>query len=109
MLSKPRDRPAILKFFKKAIESSGFPQKVNVDKSGSNTAALERISTLLFMYGLWYLLIDVRRVKYLNNVVSKIIVVLKTSRNTGWVLNPLKQLKQQLLELSCIECLKRTA
>lgn len=71
MLSKLRDRPAVLKFFKKAIGSSGFPQKVNIDKSGSNTAALERINTLLFMYGLWYLLIDVRRIKYLNNMVEQ--------------------------------------
>ena len=36
MLSKLRDRPAALNFFKKAIGSSGFPQKVNIDKSGSN-------------------------------------------------------------------------
>ena len=71
MLSKLRDRPAVLKFFKKAIGSSGFPQKVNIDKSGSNTAALERINTLLFMYGLWHLLIDVRRIKYLNNMIEQ--------------------------------------
>lgn len=71
MLSKLRDRPAALKFFKKAIGSSGFPQKVNIDKSGSNTAALERINTLLFLYGLWHLLIDVRRIKYLNNIVEQ--------------------------------------
>jgi putative transposase len=44
---------------------------VNIDKSGSNTAALERINTLLFMYGLWHLLIDVRRIKYLNNMVEQ--------------------------------------
>ena len=41
MLSERRDRPAVLKFFKKAIGSSGLPEKVNIDKSGSNTAALE--------------------------------------------------------------------
>ena len=66
-----RDRPAVLKFFKKAIGSSGLPQKVNIDKSGSNTAALERINNLLFIYGLWHLLIDVRRIKYLNNMVEQ--------------------------------------
>ena len=62
---------SLLKFFKKAIGSSGFPQKVNIDKSGSNTAALKRINTLLFMHGFWYLLIDVRRIKYLNNMVEQ--------------------------------------
>lgn len=52
MLSETRDRPAVLMFFKKAIGSSGLPQKVKIDKSGSNTAALERINTLFFVYGL---------------------------------------------------------
>jgi putative transposase len=47
MLAETRDRPAVLKFFKKAIGSSGLPQKVNIDKSGSNTAGLEYINNLL--------------------------------------------------------------
>jgi len=34
MLSEKRDRPAVLKFFKKAIGSSGLPEKINIDKSG---------------------------------------------------------------------------
>jgi putative transposase len=71
MLSEQRDRRAVLKFFKKAIGSSGLPQKVNIDKSGSNTAALERINNLLFIYGLWHLLIEVRRTKYLSNIVEQ--------------------------------------
>ena len=71
MLSETRDRPAVLSFFKRAIGSSGFPEKVNIDKSGANTAALERINSLLFLYGLWPLLIEVRRIKYLNNLVEQ--------------------------------------
>ncbi|WP_245183426.1 IS6 family transposase [Legionella israelensis] len=71
MLSEKRDRPAVLKFFKKAMGSSGLPQKVNIDKSGSNTAVLERINNLLFIYGLWHVLIEVRRIKYLNNMVEQ--------------------------------------
>ena len=71
MLSETRDRPAVLKFFKKAIGSSGMPKIVNIDKSGSNTAALERINNLLFIYGLCHLLIEVRRIKYLNNMVEQ--------------------------------------
>jgi putative transposase len=59
MLSETRDRPAVLKFFKKCIGSSGLQQKVNIDKSGSNTAALERINSLLFIHGLWHLLMEV--------------------------------------------------
>ncbi|MGP2408152.1 IS6 family transposase [Yersinia sp. 2545 StPb PI] len=71
MLSETRDRAAVLRFFKKAIGASGFPEKVNIDKSGANTAALERINNLLFLYGLWPLLIEVRRIKYLNNLVRQ--------------------------------------
>jgi putative transposase len=71
MMSKKRDRKAVLKFFKKAIGSSGIPEKVTIDKSGSNTAALERINSLLFLYGAWHLLIEVRRIKYLNNIVEQ--------------------------------------
>ena len=36
MVSKKRDRQAVLKFFKKAIGSSGMPEIVAIDKSGSN-------------------------------------------------------------------------
>ena len=71
MLSEKRDRKAVLKFFKKAIGSSGMPEKFNIDKSGSNTAALNRINDLLFLFGLWHLIIEVRRVKYLNNIVEQ--------------------------------------
>ena len=71
MLSEKRDRKSVLKFFEKAIGSSGMPEKVNIDKSGSNTAALNRINDLLFLFGLWHLLIEVRRVKYLNNMVEQ--------------------------------------
>jgi putative transposase len=71
MLSETRDRPAVLRFFKKAIGSSGLPQKVNIDKSGSNNAALERINNLLFIHGLLHLLIEIRRIKCLNNRIEQ--------------------------------------
>jgi putative transposase len=71
MLSKKRDRKSVLKFFKKAIGSSGVPEKVNIDKSGSNTAALNRINDLLFLFGLWHLIIEIRQVKYLNNMIEQ--------------------------------------
>ncbi len=71
MLSENRDRAAVLRFFQKAIRSSGFREKVNIDKLGLNTAALERLNTLLFLCGLLPLLIEVRRIKYLNNRVEQ--------------------------------------
>ena len=48
-----------------------MPHKINIDKSGSNTAALERINMLLLLYGFWHLLMGDRRVKYLNNMVEQ--------------------------------------
>ncbi|MBY0544567.1 MAG: DDE-type integrase/transposase/recombinase [Gammaproteobacteria bacterium] len=58
-------------FFKKAISSSGLPEKVTIDKSGANAAALERLNLLLFLSSLWCLFIEVRRIKYLNNLVEQ--------------------------------------
>lgn len=40
MLSEARDHAAVLKFFRQATGSCGFPEKVNIYKSGANTAAL---------------------------------------------------------------------
>jgi len=66
-----RDRSAVLKSFKKAIGSCGLLQKVNIDKLSCNTAGLEYINNLLFMFGCWHLVIDVRRIKYMNNMVEQ--------------------------------------
>ena len=70
-VSKKRDKAAALAFFKKAIGSSGLPEKVTIDKSGANTAALERLNLWLFLAGLWWCFIEVRRIKYLNNRVEQ--------------------------------------
>lgn len=71
MLSKNRDRKSALKFFKKAIGSSGMPNKVTIDKSGANTAALDEINLLLMLTQMYWYLIEIRRVKYLNNIVEQ--------------------------------------
>ena len=47
MLSKTRDKKAAKAFFEKAIGSSGLPEKVTIDKSGSNKSALKSINLLL--------------------------------------------------------------
>ena len=44
MLSKKRDELAARRFFHKAIEQHGLPEKVVIDKSGSNAAALDSIN-----------------------------------------------------------------
>jgi transposase-like protein len=44
LLSPTCDTQAAYSFFKKAIKSSGQPEKVNMDKSGANLAGLEQIN-----------------------------------------------------------------
>ena len=74
MLSEKRDELAARAFFEKAIGSSGLPDKVTMDKSGANKAGIDTINlrlALLFMMGGLYLQINVRQVKYLNNIVEQ--------------------------------------
>jgi putative transposase len=74
MLSERRDEPAARAFFEKAIGSSGLPEKVTIDKSGSNNAGLNTINLqLIIFYSLGFSLmqIEIRQIKYLNNIVEQ--------------------------------------
>lgn len=71
MLTKKRDREAALKFFKKALGSSGLPMTVTIDKRGANNAALERLNLLFLLDGLCFFTICIRQLKYLNNIVEQ--------------------------------------
>ncbi len=66
-LSSTRDLKAAQAFFEKAIESSGKPEKVNMDKSGANLAGLEQINKDLPENQK----IGIRQVKYLNNLIEQ--------------------------------------
>ena len=66
-ISKYRDTKAAQSFFNKAIGYNGKPNKVTIDKSGANHAALKSINTKLpANYK-----IKVRQIKYLNNIVEQ--------------------------------------
>ena len=74
MLSEKRDEPAARAFFEKAIGSSGLPEKINMDKSGANKAGIDTVNLFLFalfLMGMPYQHIEVRQVKYLNNLVEQ--------------------------------------
>ena len=61
-------------FLKKAIGSSGVPNKVTIDKSGANKSGIDTINlqmALLFMMGRLFLQIHIRQVKYLNNIMEQ--------------------------------------
>jgi putative transposase len=65
LLTAKRDRKAALRFLRKAFGQHGTPEKVTIDKSGANTAAIES-SNAKHKAG-----IEIRQVKYLNNIVEQ--------------------------------------
>jgi putative transposase len=65
LLTGHRDMAAARRFFEKAIRENGAPEKVAMDKSGANRAAIDEIN------GGRALPITVRQVKYLNNIVEQ--------------------------------------
>ena len=65
LLSPQRDRGTAEAFLHKAIRSQGLPEKITIDKSGANTAAIKRYNRL-HKVG-----IVIRQCKYLNNVIEQ--------------------------------------
>jgi putative transposase len=65
LLTAKRDRKAALRFLRKAIRWNGTPEKITIDKSGANTAAIESHNAG-HKTG-----IEIRQIKYLNNVVEQ--------------------------------------
>jgi putative transposase len=74
MLSRNRDQAAANAFFIKAIGSSGLPEKITIDKSGANKAGIDEINLQLFvlsLLGCTLMQIEVRQIKYLNNIIEQ--------------------------------------
>ena len=65
LLTAKRDRKAALRFLRKAIGQNDAPKKISIDKSGANTAAIESYKDEEKAD------IEIRQVKYLNNVVEQ--------------------------------------
>ena len=65
LFRKNRDKAAARAFYDKAFGSSGQPDKVTLDKSGSNLAALQDINNEIEKT------VEIRQIKYLNNVVEQ--------------------------------------
>ena len=74
MLSKHRDESSAKAFFIKAIGYSGLPEKITLDKSGANKAGIDAINLqliLLALLGCTLIQIQIRQIKYLNNIVEQ--------------------------------------
>ena len=65
LLTAPRDKQAARRFFKQAVRQHGLPDKVTIDKSGANTAAIEALKEATAHA------IEIRQNQYLNNLVEQ--------------------------------------
>ena len=65
LLTEHRDQEAALRFLKKAIRRHGVPEKITIDGSEANEAAIKRYNQ---EHGTS---IDIRQIKYLNNIVEQ--------------------------------------
>ena len=65
LLTEHRDQEAALRFLQKAIRRHGVPEKITIDGSDANEAAIKRDNEA---YGT---AIEVRQIKYLNNLVEQ--------------------------------------
>ncbi len=65
LLTAEGDKTAAKRFFDKAMQANGIPEKVTMDKSGANKAAIDEIKANREIP------MVVRQVKYLNNIVEQ--------------------------------------
>ena len=65
LLTPHRDRAAVEAFLHKAIRRLGLPEKITIDQSGSNIAAITHYNKL------HKTAIAIRQCKYLNNIVEQ--------------------------------------
>ena len=65
LLTAKRDRKAALRFLRQAIEGNGTPEKITIDKSGANKAAIDSHNSDHEAD------IEIRQIKYLNNLVER--------------------------------------
>jgi putative transposase len=65
LLTPNRDRDAAEAFIRKAIRTHGIPEKITIDQSGSNTAAIHHYNKV------HKTAIVIRHSKYLNNLVEQ--------------------------------------
>ena len=65
LLPPTRDKAAALRFLERAIELHDVPEKISIDKSGANAAAIESLKDQIGVE------IELSQSKYLNNLVEQ--------------------------------------
>jgi len=64
-LTAERDKAAAMRFFDKAMQANGIPEKITMDKSGPNKAAIDQINETMEVPMI------IRQVNNLNNIVEQ--------------------------------------
>jgi putative transposase len=62
---KKRNKTSAYKYFKNAISENGLPEKINIDKSGSNSEGIAKYNEINGAN------IEIRQCKYLNNIIEQ--------------------------------------
>lgn len=70
MLSERRNLAAARRFFRRAMDANGVPDRVVIDKSGANLAGLQAVNVILKFTGNGRT-IKVQQAKYLNNILEQ--------------------------------------
>jgi putative transposase len=65
LLTAKRDKAAAQRYLERAINLHGLPEKITIDKSGANTAAIQSVNADAGLD------IELRQSKYLNNIVEQ--------------------------------------
>jgi len=65
LLTAKPDKAAARRFLERAINLHGLPEKITIDKSGANTAAIQSVNDDACVN------IELRQCKYLNNIVEQ--------------------------------------
>ena len=65
LLTAKRDHAAARRYLERAINLHGLPEKITIDKSGANTAAIRSVNAEACVG------VELRQSKYLNNIVEQ--------------------------------------
>jgi transposase-like protein len=65
LLTAKRDKAAARRYLERAINLHGLPEKITIDKSGANTAAIHSVNVDACLD------IELRQCKYLNNIIEQ--------------------------------------
>ena len=66
LLTAKRDKAAARRYLERAINLHGLPEKITIDKSGANTAAIRSVNVDACLH------IELRQCTYLNNIVEQV-------------------------------------